>query len=51
MVNNDISKILPKDVIVYADSAEPKSIEEIRRYRCLYKRVLLKAKDSISFWY
>jgi len=31
MVNDDISNVLPNDVIVYADSAEPKSIEEIRR--------------------
>jgi phage terminase large subunit len=31
MVNNDIAKILPNNTFVYADSAEPKSIEEIRR--------------------
>ena len=31
MVNSDISRILPKQTIVYADSAEPKSIEEIKR--------------------
>jgi len=31
MLNHDIAKILPKNTFIYADSAEPKSIEEIRR--------------------
>ena len=31
MLNSDIAKVLPKNTFVYADSAEPKSIEEIRR--------------------
>ena len=31
MLNNDIAEVLPKNTYVYADSAEPKSIEEIRR--------------------
>jgi phage terminase large subunit len=31
MVNSDIAKILPSGIIIYADSSEPKSIEEIRR--------------------
>ena len=31
MLNHDIAKVLPKNTYVYADSAEPKSIEEIRR--------------------
>ena len=31
MLNSDIANLLPKDAIIYADSAEPKSIEEIRR--------------------
>ncbi len=32
MLNSDIAKRLPKNVVVYADSSEPKSIDEIRRY-------------------
>jgi len=31
MLNGDIAKLLPKNTFIYADSAEPKSIEEIRR--------------------
>ena len=31
MLNKDIADVLPKNTYVYADSAEPKSIEEIRR--------------------
>ena len=31
MLNGDIAKLLPKNIFIYADSAEPKSIEEIRR--------------------
>jgi phage terminase large subunit len=48
MLNSDIAKILPKGVIVYADSSEPKSIEEIKRYGILIKGVT-KGKDSIKY--
>lgn len=48
MVNNDIARILPTDVTIYADSAEPKSIEEIRRTGKDIKPVT-KGKDSIMF--
>lgn len=48
MVNSDIAKILPSGVIVYADSSEPKSIEEIRRYGKTIKGVT-KGKDSINY--
>lgn len=48
MVNSDIAKVLPNDVPIYADSSEPKSIEEIRRYGKLIKGVT-KGKDSINF--
>lgn len=48
LLNGDIAKMCTKDVIVYADSAEPKSIEEIRRQGVMIKGVT-KGKDSISF--
>jgi len=48
LLNSDIAKVLPKDVIVYADSSEPKSIEEIRRYGITIKGVT-KGKDSINY--
>lgn len=48
MVNNDIAKILPKDSFIYADSAEPKSIEEIRRTGVNILPVK-KGADSIMF--
>ena len=48
LLNSDIAKILPKDVTVYADSSEPKSIEEIRRYGITIKGVT-KGKDSINY--
>lgn len=48
MVNADISDILPRNPITYADSAEPKSIEEIKRTGKLIKGVT-KGKDSINF--
>ena len=50
MVNSDIAKILPTGVPIFADSAEPKSIEEIRREK---NGVLIKGaakgKDSLSY--
>ena len=48
MLNSDIAKILPKNVPVYADSAEPKSIEEIRRHGIQIKGVT-KGNDSIKY--
>lgn len=48
LVNSEIAEILPKKPITYADSAEPKSIEEIRRAGVMIKGVT-KGKDSINF--
>ena len=48
MINSDIAKILPDSCPIYADSSEPKSIEEIRRYGKTIKGVT-KGKDSINF--
>jgi phage terminase large subunit len=48
MVNSDIAKILPSAVIIYADSSEPKSIEEIRRQGKTIKGVT-KGADSINY--
>lgn len=48
MLNSDIAKMLPNQVTIYADSAEPKSIEEIRRYGKTIKPVT-KGKDSINY--
>ena len=48
MLNSDIAKVLPKEVPIYADSAEPKSIEEIRRFGISIKGVT-KGKDSINY--
>jgi len=48
LVNQDIAKLLPSGIVIYADSAEPKSIEEIRRTGKYIKGVT-KGKDSIMF--
>lgn len=48
MLNSDIARELPKHVPIYADSAEPKSIEEIRRQGITIKGVT-KGKDSITY--
>lgn len=48
LVNSDIAEYLPNNVIVYADSAEPKSIEEIKRLGAAIKGVS-KGADSINF--
>lgn len=48
LLNSDISKMLPKDVPVYADSAEPKSIADIQRYGITIKGVT-KGRDSINY--
>ena len=48
LLNSDIAKLLPKNVVVYADSSEPKSIDEIRRYGITIKGVT-KGRDSINY--
>ena len=48
MSNSDIAKVLRTDGIVYADSAEPKSIDEIKRFGIKIKPVT-KGKDSINY--
>ena len=48
LLNGDIANLLPKDAIIYADSAEPKSIEEIRR-RGLQIYGAGKGRDSITY--
>ena len=48
LLNSDIAKKLPKDVPVYADSAEPKSIADIQRYGITIKGVT-KGRDSINY--
>lgn len=48
MLNSDIAKVLPSGVTIYADSSEPKSIDEIRRYGKTIKGVT-KGKDSINY--
>ncbi len=48
MVNNDIARILKSKGTVYADSAEPKSIEEIRRTGVDIKGAT-KGADSINY--
>ena len=48
LVNDDISDMLPKEMIIWADSAEPKSIEEIKRSG-FYIKGVTKGADSIKF--
>lgn len=48
MVNSEIASYIKKGVPVWADSAEPKSIEEIRRFGINIKPVV-KGTDSIKF--
>ena len=48
MINSDIAKILPKNTYIYADSAEPKSIDEIKRFGVDIMPVK-KGSDSIMF--
>ena len=48
MLNSDIAKVLPNNIPIYADSSEPKSIEEIRRFGKMIKGVT-KGKDSINY--
>ena len=48
LVNSEIAKRMKSEVIAYADSSEPKSIEEIRRTGQKIKGVT-KGADSINF--
>lgn len=48
LVNSEIAKRMKSEVIAYADSSEPKSIEEIRRTGQKIKGVA-KGSDSINF--
>lgn len=48
LVNSEIAKRMKNEVIAYADSSEPKSIEEIRRTGQKIKGVA-KGSDSINF--
>ena len=48
LLNSDIAKILPRDVPVYADSAEPKSIADIQLAGITIKGVT-KGRDSINY--
>jgi phage terminase large subunit len=48
LTNDLIAKKLPKNVDVYADSAEPKSIEELRKFG-VKSYSTTKGKDSIVF--
>lgn len=48
MLNQDIARILPNNTPIYADSSEPKSIEEIRRFGKMISGVT-KGKDSINY--
>lgn len=48
LVNSEIAEYIPKGVITYADSAEPKSIEEIKRFD-KYIKPVTKGRDSINF--
>lgn len=48
MVNSDITPYCDKSPVVYADSSEPKSIEEIRRGGVTIRGVT-KGADSINF--
>jgi len=49
LVNSDIAEYLPNNVVIYADSAEPKSIEEIKRLGVKLIQGVSKGADSINF--
>lgn len=48
LLNSQIAKLLPDNVTIYADSAEPKSIEEIRLHGKRI-RATTKGKDSVIY--
>jgi phage terminase large subunit len=50
MLNSDIANSLPISIPIVADSAEPKSIEEIRRYKHgILIKGATKGRDSINY--
>jgi len=49
LLNTDIARFIPLGVPVYADSAEPKSIEEIRRAGIKKILPVTKGTDSINY--
>lgn len=48
LVNSEIARYLPQNCLTYADSSEPKSIEEITRCGAMISGVT-KGADSINF--
>ncbi len=52
LLNSDIAKLLPKHVPVYADSSEPKSIDEIKRFGVTIKGVtkVRVMHDNLPSW-
>jgi len=48
LTNNEIAKLLPKNVPIYCDSAEPKSIQELR-YNGINAFPVTKGSDSINY--
>lgn len=48
LTNADIAKRLPRGIEVYCDSAEPKSIEELKRLG-IFAKAAAKGRDSILF--
>lgn len=48
LTNNELSKLLPKNISIYCDSAEPKSIQELR-YNGIEAIPTIKGKDSINY--
>lgn len=49
LLNTDIARFIPLNVPVYADSAEPKSIEEIKRAGIKRIMPVTKGSDSINY--
>ena len=48
LTNNEIAKLVPKNVPIYCDSAEPKSIQELR-YNGVNAFPVTKGTDSINY--
>jgi len=48
LTNNEIAKLLPKNIPIYCDSAEPKSIQELR-YNGINAFPVTKGSDSINY--
>jgi phage terminase large subunit len=47
LVNSDIAKLIPRKIDVYCDSAEPKSVEELRRAGVVRAKAVSKKAGSI----